>query len=84
MATVRMTEEAVQDVGELPSDMKLRLRAVMERLAKWPEVSGAKPLRGELAGQFRIRMGDWRVVFQPVGDDVVITRVANRKDVYDD
>jgi len=28
---------------------------LLERLEKWPNVSGAKPLRGNLAGRYRLR-----------------------------
>jgi hypothetical protein len=32
--------------------------AIVDRLQRWPEVSGAKPLRKELVGHYRIRTGD--------------------------
>lgn len=42
-------------------------------------------MRGNLAGHYRIRTGDWRVVFRPDGDDrVVVSRVAHRREVYDE
>src|SRR5436305_279135 len=30
-----------------------------------PRVSGAKPLRGRLAGKYRLRTGDYRLQFRP-------------------
>jgi mRNA-degrading endonuclease RelE of RelBE toxin-antitoxin system len=50
---------------------------------RWPEVSGAKPMRGDLAGHWRIRTGDWRVLFQ-VRADVIIVRIDHRSRVYED
>jgi mRNA interferase RelE/StbE len=32
---------------------------------------------------FRLRMGDYRVLFDVIGDRIVIQKVGNRKDVYD-
>ena len=32
---------------------------------------------------FRLRMGDYRILFDVIGDRIVIQRVGNRKDVYD-
>ena len=46
--------------------------SIIQRLEKWPEVSGTKPLRGEWAGYHRIRTGDWRVLFRVVAPDVVV------------
>jgi mRNA-degrading endonuclease RelE of RelBE toxin-antitoxin system len=48
-------------------------------------VSGAKPLRGDLAGSWRIRPGDYRVVFRPSADDqtVAVWKIGYRGKVYD-
>jgi mRNA-degrading endonuclease RelE of RelBE toxin-antitoxin system len=59
-----------------------RINDALERLAEWPNVSGAKPLRGNLKGCIRLRCGDWRIVLRPVGDDLIIIAIDNRKDVY--
>jgi hypothetical protein len=50
---------ACQALGMLPRVLK-----ALDRLDLWPNVSGAKPLRGELAGHYRLRVGDWRIVFR--------------------
>jgi mRNA interferase RelE/StbE len=81
---VLLTPEAQRQFLALPVTIQQRVREVLQRLTTWPEVSGAKPLKGELKGSYRVRTGDWRVVFRPSGDDVLVTRIANRKDVYED
>jgi mRNA-degrading endonuclease RelE of RelBE toxin-antitoxin system len=68
----------------LPLTMRVRLDAVVSRLEKWRAVSGAKPLRGELKGHVRIRMGDWRVIFKVIAPDLIIVRVAHRSTVYEE
>jgi mRNA-degrading endonuclease RelE of RelBE toxin-antitoxin system len=35
-----------------------------------------------LAGNFRIRTGDYRIVFRVVGDKVIVWKIGDRKDVY--
>jgi mRNA-degrading endonuclease RelE of RelBE toxin-antitoxin system len=82
MAIVELSDAAVEDYREVPLGMKLRIADVIERLEKWPAVSGAKPLTRELKGHYRIRAGDWRVVFHVAGEIVTIDRIDNRKDVY--
>jgi mRNA-degrading endonuclease RelE of RelBE toxin-antitoxin system len=57
--------------------------AIIERLGRWPEVSGAKPLRGKLAGRYRIRTGDYRLQFRVRGDEVIIERMGHRGRFYD-
>ena len=81
---VAIAEEALEDVASLPVTMRARLDAVIVRLEAWPNVSGAKPLRREWKGYFRIRMGDWRVIFKVVKPDLIVVRIAHRSTVYED
>jgi len=83
MAKVNLTPDAVSGFGKAPTGMIRRLNDALERLEKWPDVSGAKPLRGNLKGCFRLRSGDGRIVFRPAGDDVLVIAIDNRRDVYD-
>ena len=83
MHEVLVTAQARTEFLSLPVGIQRRVEAVFERLKSWPEVSGAKPLRGSLKGCFRLRCGDWRIVFRPVGDDLIITAIDNRRDVYE-
>ncbi len=81
---VRITPTALAELATLHEPILSRVNRAMERLAAWPNVSGAKPLRGPLKGSYRIRAGDWRIIFTVVNDSVIVTRIANRRDVYED
>jgi mRNA-degrading endonuclease RelE of RelBE toxin-antitoxin system len=83
MVRVEITPEAQSQFLDVPHGMQDRILAVFERLAAWPKVSGAKPLRRELKGSFRIRAGDWRILFRPQGETILIFRIDNRRDVYE-
>jgi len=37
----------------------------------------------EAEATYRLRMGDYRILFDTEGDVIVIRRIGNRKDVYD-
>ena len=39
-------------------------------------------LKGAFAGLRRFRIGDYRVVYAIMDDEVVVLRVAHRKDIY--
>jgi len=82
MATVTYEREAVEQLGELPNVVLARLENIVRRLENWPAVSGARPLRGDLAGHYRIRTGDYRIQFRVAGDEVIIERIGHRDGFY--
>ena len=84
MAKVVLSDEAAEQLLALTNPLLSRIQAVLEQLAHWPQVSGAKPLRGTLKGHFRVRTGDWRIIIRPVGDVLWVVRIDNRKNVYED
>ena len=63
MVTVAMTSEAREQFSELPSLIAVRVEKLLARLNRWPDVSGVKHLRGNLAGKCRLRTGDYRLQF---------------------
>ena len=83
MATVELTIEAQQQALELPKTIRSRMHRVIERLADWPNVSGAKPLRGNLAGHFRLRTGDYRIQFFVTDEVVTVEKIGHRDRFYD-
>jgi mRNA-degrading endonuclease RelE of RelBE toxin-antitoxin system len=91
VATVAITATARDEFNELPLPIQARVRAVFARLANWPAVSGAKPLRGNLKGSWHIRTGDYRVVFSVAETKrdgkaehaVTVWKIGYRGDVYD-
>ncbi len=68
----------------LPTVIKRRLRNIIKRLENWPQVSGARPLTGNLAGRYRVRTGDYRVQFYVEQDTVIIERIGHRDRFYDE
>jgi mRNA-degrading endonuclease RelE of RelBE toxin-antitoxin system len=80
---VDIAESAKKDIEALPITILLRVRAVVIRLENWPNVSGAKPMRGALKGHYRIRTGDWRVLFT-VSENVIVVRIAHRSTIYEE
>ncbi len=39
-------------------------------------------LKGQFAGLRKYRVGDYRVIYAILGDDVFVLRIGHRKDVY--
>ncbi len=84
MATVTITPAAARQLEGLPRPIHVRVIGILERLRNWPAVSGAKPLRGKLAGHYRIRTGDYRLRFRVAGDKVIVERIGHRDAFYED
>jgi mRNA interferase RelE/StbE len=74
---------AEDDLPEIPAKVHQRIaRAIEARLATHPERYGL-PLRGSLKGYWKLRVGDYRVVFKLVGSEVWILTILHRRVVYD-
>ena len=81
---ILLSPDGQADFVALPRAIQARVTDVFRRLESWPQISGAKPLRGEWFGHYRIRTGDWRIVFRVVAPDVIVVRVMHRSKVYED
>ena len=80
--TILFHPDAVQDIASLPPAMKKRLKkAIEERLMTEPTLYG-KPLRATLKGYWKLRIGDYRVVFGIQGADLFIYAVCHHREVY--
>ena len=82
---VRLSKEAQADFVRLDGSIQVRVRKVLARLADFPNVTGAVPLRGNRVGQFKVVVaGDWRLIFDPRGGVVMVVEIKHRSVVYED
>ena len=84
MAEVIITPTAAEQLEALPRPIQARMLGLLERLRKWPEVRGGKPLTGNLAGWFRLRTGDYRLRFRVNGEAVTVDKIGHRDRFYRD
>ena len=78
---VKLNREARKDFDTLAPSVKLAAKEEMRLLKKWPEVSGVKHLTSHWVGFVRV-MGDWRMIFRPLPDHIVIVRIRHRSIAY--
>ena len=82
--TLEIKPPAGKELDALDDALFARIDRKIMALAENPRPPGCKKLIG-YQGQWRIRVGDWRVVY--VIDDaaklISITRIAHRREVYD-
>jgi mRNA interferase RelE/StbE len=72
------------DLPKINKDIKLRIKkAIEERLMSDPLKYG-KPLRKSLKGYWKLRVGDYRVVYKIEESNVIVLAIIHRKEVYKD
>jgi mRNA-degrading endonuclease RelE of RelBE toxin-antitoxin system len=82
MATVALTPAAADGLEQLSNPIHARVLKLLVKLEQWPAVSGAKPLRGELSGHYRLRTGDYRIQFHVAGKIVSVEKIGHRDGFY--
>ncbi|MFH1957472.1 MAG: type II toxin-antitoxin system RelE/ParE family toxin [bacterium] len=79
--TLVYTNRAAKDVKKLDTVQKKKLAKKIANLRNQPQKISKKLLHPKL-GAFRYRIGDFRVVFDIVGRNVVVLRIGHRKEIY--
>jgi len=79
---VQLTPAAFEQAQALREPIYTRVMEIVARLKNWPAVSGAKPLRRELAGHYRMRTGDYRVQFRITGQTLIVEKIGHRDGFY--
>jgi len=79
-----ITKEAEKDLEYLGSKIKARVISKLEWLATNFEGMTLVPLSGELGGFFKLRVGDWRIVYEIENDKkfIVIHAIDHRDKIY--
>ncbi len=73
-----------EDLRKLPRNIRSRIvRAIESRLGTEPERTGSR-LRRSLAGLWKLRVGDYRIVYDFEGETIRVWIIAHRSRVYDE
>ncbi|MEI8232741.1 MAG: type II toxin-antitoxin system RelE/ParE family toxin [bacterium] len=75
------TKSAVKDIKKLDTIAKKRLKKKLELLATDPLHYSKKLIHSDL-GTYRYRIGDYRIIFDLDGKNIVILRVGHRREIY--
>ena len=75
------TDRAVKDIRRLDPKIKERIGKALLRYAMDP-LKHAERLTQPQIGSFRFRIGDYRVVFDLEGAEIVVLRVGHRREIY--
>jgi mRNA interferase RelE/StbE len=64
-----------------PKDVERILRQIQSLLGESPRAG--VPLHGEFDGLFKLRIGDYRVIYALPGEGVLVLRIRHRGKAYD-
>ena len=82
---VEITKRAERQFDSLPREAQVRVNKLFDVLAEDPRSHGAVKMEGH-ADLYRMRTGDWRVVYE-IRDNVLlvlVVAVGHRREVYRD
>ena len=84
MYKVQFSKQAGKDLRNFPMTVIKRVIIASEGLAKNPQPIGCKKLRGTKENLYRIRVGDYRIIYVIEKSIRIVTvrNVRHRKDVY--
>lgn len=77
------TQSAAKEWNKLSSAIKKRLKEkLIFILSQDAPLKFAKPMRDKTKGDYRFRIGDYRVIFDVDDHTLTVLRVGHRKNVY--
>jgi len=81
--TISYHKEVVKkDIPALPAAIKARIKSAIEtKLTTYPE-QYAFPLKRTLKGYWKLRVGDYRVIFEFDRSLIIVLGIGHRKEIY--
>jgi len=78
LKTVAYSREALKTLGRMPAGIANRIRAKIMQYADKPESLSNNVVRLQGSLYFRLRVGDWRVIFDDQGVVLLVIKVGPR------
>ncbi len=84
MYDVRLLDAATSDLRSIDRVLAQRIAGRIQWLADNVESIRLIPLAGELSGLFKLRVGDYRVIYELLHAEtaIVIHAIGHRRDIY--
>jgi mRNA interferase RelE/StbE len=81
MYEIIFTAQSLRDLEELDESTRQRIAEKLKSFSASP-FQHAKKLTDSKIGDYRFRIGDYRVVFDVDVKTIVVLRIGHRKDIY--
>jgi mRNA interferase RelE/StbE len=79
---VEWEKEALDDLKKIDKPIVKRILNKISWFSQHFDNIIPEPLSGDMTGLFKIRVGDWRVVYTIKDEVIVIQAVGHRREIY--
>ena len=82
---IKLSEQAKRDLKKLDKPIQEKIKNFFDRLPLYDNPrSIGKPLKGNLIGRWRYRVGDYRIICRIYDDILTIeaVKIGHRKEIY--
>lgn len=79
---IEYDSKALKQLKKLDKSIAELILDGIEEFASNPILTKIKKLKTSFDGAYRLRIGDYRIVFYQENDLMLISKIAHRKDVY--
>lgn len=82
---IRTENEALAQLRTLAPTPRREVRRALREMEDDPNGPQSRPLRPPLEGLYRVRVGDYRIIFEPGPGhrEVTVRRIGHRESVYE-
>ena len=81
-ANIQYDPKVVKQLKKLDKSIASKILDGIEEYASNPSLCKIKKLKTPFDGAYRLRIGDYRVIFYQEDDLILISKIAHRKQVY--
>ena len=79
---IRIGKRVRKETARLPRQDQARVLSAIKALAENPRPAGCRPVRAIERGTYRVRVGDYRVIYVVLDDEqvIIVARIAKRSE----
>lgn len=79
---IEIERRAHKALGRLPKGARIRVITAIDSLAEDPSPRGGGPVRAASRATYRVRVGDYRVIYALLGEEevTIVARVVRRSE----
>ena len=78
---IEIRKSAIKDLKKIDSIIKNKLYSKIPELSKFPDIANIKKLTN-FEPAYRLRIGDYRILFDVSKNTIIIGRILHRKESY--
>ncbi len=81
MYRIVFTNRALKDLEKINKETQIRIAKKLKEYAENPFKHARKLISQEI-GMYRFKIGDYRIIFDIDGENIIILRIGHRKSIY--